>query len=40
MGSGCIVMLLADGGWKYLSAGLWSRDLDELDQELDASLLW
>jgi cysteine synthase B len=40
MGSGRIVMLLADGGWKYLSTGLWSRDLDELDQELDASLLW
>jgi cysteine synthase len=37
---GAIVMLLADGGWKYLSAGLWTRDLDQLEQELDRSLLW
>src|SRR6185436_5423839 len=40
MGEGRIVMLLADGGWKYLSAGLWSRDLDELGQELESSILW
>ena len=38
--SGSIVVLLADGGWKYLSADLWSRDLDELEDELDGSLLW
>ncbi|HEX7226061.1 MAG TPA: cysteine synthase family protein [Candidatus Limnocylindria bacterium] len=37
---GSVVVLLADGGWKYLSADLWSRDLDELEDELDASLLW
>ena len=40
MGEGRIVMLLADGGWKYLSAGLWSRDLDELDKDLESSVLW
>ena len=40
LGEGRIVMLLADGGWKYLSTGLWSRDLDELDEELESSLLW
>jgi hypothetical protein len=34
------VVLFADSGWKYLSAGLWSRDLDELEHELDGSLLW
>jgi hypothetical protein len=34
------VILLADGGWKYLSAGLWTRDLDELDEELQGSILW
>ena len=33
-------MLLADGGWKYLSTGLWARDLDELDEELESSVLW
>jgi cysteine synthase B len=35
-----VVVLLADGGWKYLSTGLWTRDLDELEEELDGSLLW
>jgi len=38
--SGSVVVLLADGGWKYLSADLWSRDLDELEEDLDGSLLW
>jgi cysteine synthase B len=38
--SGSVVVLLADGGWKYLSADLWSRDLDELEDELEGSLLW
>ena len=40
MDGGTIVVLLADGGWKYLSAGLWERDVDELEDELEASLLW
>ncbi len=40
MRAGTIVVLLADGGWKYLSAGLWTRDLDELDDELQGSILW
>jgi cysteine synthase B len=40
MDAGTIVILLADGGWKYLSAGLWTRDLDELDEELQGSILW
>ena len=40
MGSGTIVVLLADGGWKYLSTDLWTRDLDELSDELEGSLLW
>jgi cysteine synthase len=40
MTGGCVVVLLADGGWKYLSADLWTRDLDELEDELEGSLLW
>ena len=40
MGSGSIVVLLADGGWKYLSTGLWDADLDQLEDELEGSLLW
>ncbi len=40
MKAGSVVVLLADGGWKYLSTGLWTRDLDELEDELEGSLLW
>jgi cysteine synthase B len=37
---GSVVVLLADGGWKYLSTDLWTRDVDELADELEGSLLW
>jgi cysteine synthase len=37
---GNVVVLLADGGWKYLSAQLWTQDLDVLEDELASSLLW
>ena len=40
MERGTVVVLLADGGWKYLSADLWTRDLDQLSDELEGSLLW
>ena len=40
MTGGSVVVLLADGGWKYLSADLWTRDIDELEDELEGSLLW
>jgi [CysO sulfur-carrier protein]-thiocarboxylate-dependent cysteine synthase len=40
MARGTVVVLLADAGWKYLSADLWTRDLDELSDELEDSLLW
>jgi len=40
MGEGSVVVLLADGGWKYLSTGIYDRDLDALQDELDRSLLW
>lgn len=40
MDGGSVVVLLADGGWKYLSTDLWTRDLEELEDELESSLLW
>jgi cysteine synthase B len=40
MERGAVVALLADAGWKYLSADLWTRPLDELEDELEGSLLW
>jgi len=40
MDRGAIVALLADDGSKYLSAGLWNRDLDILETEMEGSVLW
>jgi cysteine synthase len=40
MGSGTIVALLPDGGWKYLSAGTFSRDLDEMEADLEGGVNW
>ncbi len=30
--SGTIVFVVSDGGWKYLSTGLWTGDLDEVTE--------
>ncbi len=38
MERGKIVVLLADGGWKYLSEDIWTRDLESIDVE--AKILW
>ena len=38
--AGNVVVLLADGGWKYLSAGLWDRDLDLLEDQMERQVLW
>jgi cysteine synthase B len=38
--SGNIVVLLADGGWKYLSTALWSRDYDEMESEVEGKVWW
>jgi cysteine synthase B len=40
MTSGTIVALLADGGWKYLSEDLWTRDLDRDSEHLESLNLW
>jgi cysteine synthase B len=40
MEHGTIVALLPDGGWKYLSAGIWTRDLDELRDDLESKSWW
>ncbi len=40
MASGTIVALLPDGGWKYLSAGTFSRDLDEMEADLEGGVNW
>ncbi|MEX1253213.1 MAG: cysteine synthase family protein [Dehalococcoidia bacterium] len=39
--SGNIVMLLADGGWKYLSTSLWSKDYADLkEEEIEGKVWW
>ena len=40
MTSGSIVALLPDGGWKYLSAGTYSRNLDEMEEDLEGGVNW
>ncbi|MDX6421813.1 MAG: [CysO sulfur-carrier protein]-thiocarboxylate-dependent cysteine synthase, partial [Trebonia sp.] len=33
-----IVVLIADGGWKYLSTGAYSGTLSEAEQKLEGQL--
>jgi len=40
MTRGTIVALFPDGGWKYLSAGAYTRDLDEMEADLEGGVNW
>jgi cysteine synthase B len=40
MERGTIVTLFPDGGWKYLSAGAFTRDLDEMEADLEGGVSW
>ncbi|MEX2372338.1 MAG: cysteine synthase family protein [Dehalococcoidia bacterium] len=40
MESGKIVCLLADGGWKYLSTGLWSQEYEDIREAVSEKLWW
>ena len=40
LSQGTIVALLPDGGWKYLSAGTFTRDLDEMEADLEGGVNW
>jgi cysteine synthase B len=37
---GDVVCLLADGGWKYLSTGLWTRAYEDLRSEVEGRIWW
>ena len=37
---GNIVCLLADGGWKYLSTSLWTKDYEQLEAESRGKIWW
>ena len=40
MDKGNIVCLLADGGWKYLSTALWTKDYEQLVKESAGKIWW
>ena len=40
MESGNIVCLLADGGWKYLSTSLWTKEYAELEDDVQGKIWW
>jgi cysteine synthase len=40
MERGKIVVILADGGWKYLSTNLWTMSYDDLPEDLDNKIWW
>jgi cysteine synthase B len=40
MDRGSVVVLLADGGWKYLSTGIWTKDTAVASTDLQDQLLW
>ena len=35
---GTIVMIVCDGGWKYLSAGVWTDDLDTVEERAKSTI--
>jgi len=37
---GDIVCLLPDGGWKYLSSGLWTQDYEDIIEAVSTKLWW
>lgn len=37
---GNVVVVLADGGWKYLSTQLWTRPLDQVIEEMSGKVWW
>lgn len=40
MERGKLVVLLADGGWKYLSTNLWTTEYEDLTDDIDSKVWW
>jgi cysteine synthase/molybdopterin converting factor small subunit len=40
LGEGVVVTVLADGGWKYLSADFWDADVDDLATSMERTVWW
>jgi cysteine synthase B len=37
---GIVVAILADGGWKYLSADFWTQPLPDVERSMEDRLWW
>ncbi len=37
---GNVVLLLADGGWKYLSTELWTKEYEDLREDVESKIWW
>ena len=40
MERGTVVGIICDSGWKYLSAGIWTGELDVVEETLDNGVFW
>jgi hypothetical protein len=40
MESGTIVAIICDAGWKYLSSGAWTDDLDVVEERATRINFW
>jgi [CysO sulfur-carrier protein]-thiocarboxylate-dependent cysteine synthase len=40
MDRGTIVGIICDSGWKYLSAGIWTGDIEDVEERLDNGIFW
>jgi [CysO sulfur-carrier protein]-thiocarboxylate-dependent cysteine synthase len=40
LAAGDVVGLLPDGGWKYLSTGVWTKELREAEEALEGRIMW
>ncbi len=40
LGSEACIVLLADGGWKYLSTGVHVEDPDKVERDLEGQIWW
>ena len=40
MERGTVVCILCDGGWKYLSLGVWSKELPGIDEDVESHIWW
>lgn len=40
MDHGTVVGIICDGGWKYLSAGIWTDEIASVEETLDNGVFW